>query len=281
MDHELLALGHSCLVQLRSAQRAHRCTVASHEELGADFGLVALSWVHDDDDTGVGAVLADTPRELTFGDVLDLHVDRHLERGAGRGRALETTECASTRVGLDQNLTRPPADVGVIRRLDPTKTLIVYAHVTKHMGCQLAVRVVPTILRQEADAREIQLSDALGRVRRNLALHERERVTYETLFESGHVHCAGAWREDRLVGGLYGIALGGMFFGESMFQREPDASKVAFVTLVGQLKDWGFQLVDCQQETDHLARFGATAIPREQFLDELKQLIALQNCWPA
>ena len=99
------------------------------------------------------------------------------------------------------------------------------------------------------------------------------QAAYTELFHQGHAHCAASWRNGKLVGGLYGVALGGVFFGESMFLREPDASKVAFVTLVRQLKDWGFGLVDCQQETDHLARFGARAIPREQFKAELKRLL--------
>lgn len=101
------------------------------------------------------------------------------------------------------------------------------------------------------------------------------QAAYTDLFHQGHAHCAASWRNGKLVGGLYGVALGGVFFGESMFAHEPDASKVAFVTLVRQLRDWGFQLVDCQQETGHLARFGAAAIPREQFLAELKRLIEL------
>jgi leucyl/phenylalanyl-tRNA--protein transferase len=98
------------------------------------------------------------------------------------------------------------------------------------------------------------------------------RAAYVEAFAQGHAHCAEAWRDGKLVGGLYGIAIGAIFFGESMFAHEPDASKVAFVTMVEQLKKWGFGLIDCQQETAHLARFGARAIPRHEFLDHVAEL---------
>ena len=75
------------------------------------------------------------------------------------------------------------------------------------------------------------------------------------------------------MGGLYGISLGGVFFGESMFARAPDASKVAFATLLAKLVRWDFDLVDCQVYTDHLARFGAEEWPRERFLSALRQCL--------
>ena len=78
-----------------------------------------------------------------------------------------------------------------------------------------------------------------------------------------------AWRGDRLAGGLYGLSLGAAFFGESMFAREADASKVAFVAIVRQLAAWGIPLVDCQVHTEHLARFGAREWPRRDFLAAL------------
>jgi leucyl/phenylalanyl-tRNA---protein transferase len=97
---------------------------------------------------------------------------------------------------------------------------------------------------------------------------------YSELHRLGHAHSAESFRDGKLVGGLYGVAIGGMFFGESMFYTEPDASKVAFATLVEALDDKGFHLVDCQQETSHLARFGAKAMPRRRFLRELERAIA-------
>jgi len=92
---------------------------------------------------------------------------------------------------------------------------------------------------------------------------------YAALHDSGLAHSVEAWFGNDLVGGLYGVALGSMFFGESMFARATDASKIAFVHLVHQLKTWGFSLVDCQVTTTHLVSLGAREIPRADFLDHL------------
>ena len=88
---------------------------------------------------------------------------------------------------------------------------------------------------------------------------------YLRLHELGHAHSVEAWQDGELVGGLYGVALGRVFFGESMFTRRTDASKVAFVHLVRQLQAWGFVLIDCQVYTGHLASLGAVPIPRTRF----------------
>ncbi|MGB5177226.1 MAG: leucyl/phenylalanyl-tRNA--protein transferase [Gammaproteobacteria bacterium] len=88
---------------------------------------------------------------------------------------------------------------------------------------------------------------------------------YVRFHHEGYAHSAECWHEGQLVGGLYGVAIGGIFFGESMFARATDASKVAFVALVRQLARWGFRLIDCQVHTDHLASLGAVAIPRRVF----------------
>jgi leucyl/phenylalanyl-tRNA--protein transferase len=92
---------------------------------------------------------------------------------------------------------------------------------------------------------------------------------YAALHAQGYAHSVEAWRGEEPVGGLYGVALGAMFFGESMFARAADASKVAFTHLVRQLATWGFTLIDCQVTTAHLARFGAEELPREEFLRRL------------
>ena len=89
---------------------------------------------------------------------------------------------------------------------------------------------------------------------------------YQELFELGFAHSAEAWQAGELVGGVYGVSLGGAFFGESMFTLRPDASKVALVTLVRQLADWGFDFLDCQVHTPHLrearrARLAARRLP--------------------
>lgn len=101
------------------------------------------------------------------------------------------------------------------------------------------------------------------------------RRAYVHLHQQGVAHSAEAWEGGKLVGGLYGVALGAVFYGESMFARADDASKVAFVTLVEWLISWGVQLIDCQQETSHLARFGAEAWPRERFVNEVQRLVQL------
>jgi leucyl/phenylalanyl-tRNA--protein transferase len=92
---------------------------------------------------------------------------------------------------------------------------------------------------------------------------------YTELHRLGLAHSAEAWRDGNLVGGAYGISLGGVFMGESMFSRETDASKVAFVTLVRQLAAWGIDLVDGQLPTSHLASLGGLVWPRERYLREL------------
>ena len=105
------------------------------------------------------------------------------------------------------------------------------------------------------------------------------REAYLRLHRLGIAHSVESWRPgehgDELIGGLYGIALGRMFFGESMFTRETDASKVALVALVEKLQRDGFELIDCQQQTRHLASFGARPIPRRDFVGRLKVLINL------
>jgi leucyl/phenylalanyl-tRNA--protein transferase len=100
------------------------------------------------------------------------------------------------------------------------------------------------------------------------------RRAYKRLHRRGFAHSAEAWIGERLAGGLYGVSLGGAFCGESMFAREPDASKAAFVTLVRQLQTWGIALIDCQVATAHLQRFGAREWPRDRFLAALETALA-------
>jgi len=100
---------------------------------------------------------------------------------------------------------------------------------------------------------------------------------YTKLHYLGKTHSVETWQGDRLVGGLYGIAIGRIFFGESMFTKVSNASKVAFVTLVRQLSEWGFAMIDCQVTTWHLLSFGAKEIPRSFFLERIKKLIDLPS----
>ena len=98
---------------------------------------------------------------------------------------------------------------------------------------------------------------------------------YTRLHELGYAHSVETWREGQLVGGLYGVALGGAFFAESMFTRMPDASKVALVSLVRQLHAWGFRIIDCQQSSPHVMALGAEEISRREFLDHLNAALTL------
>ena len=105
---------------------------------------------------------------------------------------------------------------------------------------------------------------------------------YTQLHEMGYAHSVEVLQEGKLVGGLYGIALGKVFFGESMFTEASNASKFGFISLVRKLKERGFWLVDCQQETSHLASLGARSIPRRKFLGYLKrneQEAGLKGSW--
>ncbi|EWY40114.1 leucyl/phenylalanyl-tRNA--protein transferase [Skermanella stibiiresistens SB22] len=98
---------------------------------------------------------------------------------------------------------------------------------------------------------------------------------YGVLYDLGFAHSVEAWRDDRLVGGLYGVALGGAFFGESMFSRETDASKVALVHLVARLRHNGFTLLDTQFVTEHLSQFGTVEIPRSSYRAQLSHALQL------
>jgi len=107
---------------------------------------------------------------------------------------------------------------------------------------------------------------------------------YAQLHEMGYAHSIETWHDNRLVGGLYGVALGGVFFGESMFARETDASKVALVALVSKLREWRFVLIDCQIPSAHLTSLGSEEISRSTFLTELGRALKLfgqPGRWPA
>ncbi len=99
---------------------------------------------------------------------------------------------------------------------------------------------------------------------------------YGALYDQGYAHSVEAWREGELVGGLYGVALRGVFFGESMFSRASDASKVALVHLVARLLKGGFRLLDTQFVTDHLRRFGAVEIPRADYHRQLERALGVE-----
>ncbi|TWT48742.1 leucyl/phenylalanyl-tRNA--protein transferase [Botrimarina hoheduenensis] len=101
------------------------------------------------------------------------------------------------------------------------------------------------------------------------------RAAYQELHRLGSAHSVETWDDDRLVGGIYGVAIGGLFAGESMFHRSNDASKVALATLVAHLGQRGYRLLDVQQSTPHTARMGAVEIRRSEYLDRLAEAVQL------
>jgi len=96
---------------------------------------------------------------------------------------------------------------------------------------------------------------------------------YHALHRRGIAHSIETWIDGELAGGLYGVAIGRMFYGESMFTRAPDASKIALVHLARQLQRWGFELIDCQMHTAHLERMGGREVPRVAFMRKLGELV--------
>src|SRR5476651_908375 len=115
-------------------------------------------------------------------------------------------------------------------------------------------------------------------------INARIRKIYRSLFDHGHAHSVEVYDGDTLVGGLYGVSLGGAFFGESMFHRARDASKIALVHLVARLRAGGYRLLDAQFSTEHLASLGAIEIPRDAFRLRLSEALDVQanfRAWPA
>ena len=104
-------------------------------------------------------------------------------------------------------------------------------------------------------------------------IHEDMIAAYTELHQMGVAHSVEIWMNDNLVGGLYGISIGHMFYGESMFSHATDASKIALAHLTAQLQRWGYGMIDCQMSTPHLASLGAREIPRTEFMHRLKELI--------
>lgn len=130
---------------------------------------------------------------------------------------------------------------------------------------------------------QIRVDSAFAQVMRECAMPRSDDAgtwitedmiaAYCELHRLGHAHCVETWIDGELAGGLYGVALGRAFYGESMFARVDDASKIAFAHLVRQLARWQFGMIDCQMNTAHLARFGAREISRAEFSRKLTELV--------
>ncbi len=132
----------------------------------------------------------------------------------------------------------------------------------------------------------VTLDTAFEEVIRNCATVHKKRdggtwiteemiEAYIDLHNAGYAHSVESWLDNTLAGGLYGVSLGGVFFGESMFTLKNNASKVAFVKLTGKLVEWDFPVIDCQITTDHMIRFGARELPRPEFMTRLKRALKL------
>ena len=137
-----------------------------------------------------------------------------------------------------------------------------------------------TVTSDKAFGRVIQECAAARPGREQSWINDEILRLYGALAASGHAHSVECWRDGKLQGGLYGVMLGAAFFGESMFSRERDASKVALVALVEILTRGGFTLLDTQFLTPHLARFGAQEIPRVEYLLLLEDAIRRAAVWP-
>jgi leucyl/phenylalanyl-tRNA--protein transferase len=142
-------------------------------------------------------------------------------------------------------------------------------------------RLARTVRQQRFDIRIDSDFDAVvdgcaspGRGRQRTWINARIRRLYRELFALGHCHTVEAWQDGVLAGGLYGVSIGAAFFGESMFTRADDASKVALVHLVDRLKAGGYKLLDAQFITDHLRRFGAVEVNRRAYQKLLDQAVA-------
>jgi leucyl/phenylalanyl-tRNA---protein transferase len=130
------------------------------------------------------------------------------------------------------------------------------------------------------DRQFTQVMYACAAPRKGLAgtwIHEDMIAAYRELHEQGYAHSVEVWQGDELIGGLYGMAIGRMFYGESMFSAQPNGSKIALAYLCKQLARWQFTLIDCQMYTPHLASLGAREIPRDEFIRQLTELV---NCAP-
>jgi leucyl/phenylalanyl-tRNA--protein transferase len=173
---------------------------------------------------------------------------------------------------------------GVFPMADPQSGEISWFSPDPRAVIPLAEFTVPRSLRQLIHRRtfEIRVDTAFAEVMRSCAGREETWISgeiitaYTALHVHGYAHSVEAWRDSVLAGGLYGVSIGGAFFGESMFSRESGASKVALASLVERLRMHGFHLLDTQYLTPHLAQFGAVEIPRAEYLLQLEKALNLR-----
>ena len=141
-----------------------------------------------------------------------------------------------------------------------------------------AIRKKPFDIRVNTAFAEVMLKCAEEAPdRRSTWINETIHTLYNELHQIGHAHSVEAWEGDQLVGGLYGVSLGAAFFGESMFSRRTNASKICLVALVERLRERGFILLDTQFTTDHLMTFGAVDVPKQDYARLLEAAMAQQD----
>jgi leucyl/phenylalanyl-tRNA--protein transferase len=166
----------------------------------------------------------------------------------------------------------PMAEDGEILWFSPQRRGIIPLDERFHIphGLKKALRKKPFEIRFDTAFREVMLACA---ERESTWIDGAIIESYCALHELGHAHSVECWDKEGLQGGLYGVELGKAFFGESMFSRKTDASKIALVALVERLRERGFELLDTQWMTDHLRTFGGTEIGREEYLRMLGRLL--------
>lgn len=160
----------------------------------------------------------------------------------------------------------------------PDPRMVLFPHQLKiSRSLRKAVKKTNYKIRTDCNFTQVMLACASPREGQSGTwIHPQVIAAYTKLHEMGLAHCVETWIDNELAGGLYGVALGKVFFGESMFSRVQDASKIALVHLVKQLQSWQFGLIDCQVKTHHLASLGAQEISRAEFSQKLDCLITAE-----
>ncbi len=160
----------------------------------------------------------------------------------------------------------------------PDPRMVLYPdelHISRSLGKAIKKKPYTLSINQNFPAVIKACAEQRGKNRDGTWISPAMQTAYHNLYLAGWAHSIEVWQQEQLVGGLYGIALGGVFFGESMFSIKANASKIAFVYLVERLHDKGYTLIDCQVSSEHLASLGAREIKREKFQQELSASLTL------
>ncbi|OFE11932.1 leucyl/phenylalanyl-tRNA--protein transferase [Pseudohongiella acticola] len=216
--------------------------------------MISITWLHPDnlDFPPVGQAFDDPPGLLAAGG--DLRPERLLSAYARGIFPWYDDDSPILWWSPDPRMVLRPSDVHVSRSL-----------------AKLIRQGRFRITMDTAFADVIHACAALRAAREGTWITDEMQNAYIALHTLGHAHSVEIWDGDQLVGGLYGVAMGKLFFGESMFSVAPNTSKIAFVALATQLQNWGFALIDCQMPTDHLQSLGAHEMSRAKFQNVLQR----------